>query len=153
MNFFSALVLIRLEDISRVKVVLEDITNLLPSLHLRGDKVELGDELFAKAKLHLALLESDPGQAEPALECITEVLECFQNRQSRWVMPEQVHFLHSRALRANGLEAQADQALETAYQRLMMVAGNIDDQDLRRSFLENVRDNQAIQAAYRERLG
>jgi hypothetical protein len=68
-------------------------------------------------------------------------------------MPEQVKFLHSRALRVNGREDEADDYLRQAYERMMMVAEKIEDEDLRRSYLENVRDNRELQAAYQERFG
>lgn len=134
-------------------MVVEKITTDLPTLKQRGDKAELGDLLYEKAKLHLALSVEDQAQAQTALACINEALECYQLRPSSFVMPEQVHFLHSHVLRLNGLNDQADDALLKAYQRVMLVAGNILDMDLQRSYLENVSENRDIQAQYAQRFG
>jgi tetratricopeptide (TPR) repeat protein len=111
----------------------------------------LGQALWIEACIHLALLEENSSQAESALECTEEALKAFEIEQQ--VMPEQIHFQHSRALRVNGLEEEADKYLREAFERVMMVAGNINDEDLRRSYLENVRGNREIQAAYQERFG
>ena len=115
--------------------------------------MEIGDALYIKSQLHLALLSEDHSHAMLALECTNEALKCFELDLPGWVMPEQIHFHHSRALRVNGKEAEADDYLRQAYERMMMVAGNIKDEDLRRSYLENVRDNREIQATYQEKFG
>jgi hypothetical protein len=80
-------------------------------------------------------------------------MECYELEPSIWIMPEQIHFQHSRALRVNGQEEEADETLRKAFERLMMVVGNISNEDLRRSYLENVRDNREIQVMYQERFG
>ncbi len=119
----------------------------------RSLKLELGDALYTKAQFHLTLLEEDQSHAESALECTEEALKCCELELGVWVMPEQIHFQHSRALRVNGREEEADEYLHQAYERVMMVAGKINDEDLRRTFLENVRDNRDIQAMYQESFG
>jgi DNA-binding SARP family transcriptional activator len=47
--------------------------------------------------------------------------------------------------------SQALYALRQAYERVMLVAGNIQDDDLRRSYLENVRENREILKAAKAR--
>ncbi len=51
------------------------------------------------------------------------------------------------------MEEEADEYLRQAYERMMKVAGKIDDEKLRISYLENVRDNRALREAYQKRLG
>ncbi len=63
------------------------------------------------------------------------------------------HLTHARALRANGREAEADETLKQAYDYVMRVADNLQDESLRRSWLENVRDNREIVAEWQQRMG
>ena len=148
---------------AQVALIDSDVGKLMPGLeaidrsirYYRGLKndVEVADALNLKAQLHLALLGEDQSHAGVALECTTEAIECYQRDVSSWVMPEQIYFHHSQALRANGMEMEADEYLSKAFDRMMKVAGNIDDKELRRSYLENVRDNRNLHAAYQERFG
>ena len=140
-------------DGSNIRWGMEKIESEISFLRERADKVDLGDAMYTKAVMHLALLGEDQPQAEIALDSIEEALECYQFEPSRLIMPEQLHFQHSRALRVNGREQEADEKLRQAYERMMMVAGKISDDDLRRSYLENVRDNREIRAEYLERIG
>jgi tetratricopeptide (TPR) repeat protein len=113
----------------------------------------LGTALLVEACIHLALLEEDLSHTGAALECTEEALEAIAVEPGYDLMPENFLFQHSWALRVNGRAEEADDYLHQAYERVMMVAGNISDADLRRSYLKNVRDNRAIQATYRERFG
>jgi tetratricopeptide (TPR) repeat protein len=132
---------------------IEKISDVIEFYHQRNFTEGLGDALYLKAQLHLALLGEDLTHSESALECTAEALKCFEKAEGLFFMPEQIHFLHSRALRANGRDGEADEYLRQAYERMMMAAGNIRDDELRRSYLENVRDNRAIQTEYKERFG
>lgn len=140
-------------EVSKIKTGMEVINGVITFWRERNLKEDLGDALYTKARFHLALIGEDRSHARLALEGTEEALKCFEVGFSGWVMPEQIQFLHSRALRVNGREEEADEYLHQAYERVMMVAGKISDEDLRRSYLENVRDNAAIQAAYHERFG
>ena len=95
----------------------------------------------------------DRSHAESALSFTEEVLKWSELQPNYWYMPEQVKFQHSRALQANDRQEEAEEYLHQASARMMMVADNINDEGLRRSYLENVRDNRAIHAAYQERFG
>ena len=112
----------------------------------------LGVSLLTEARLHLALLEEGSSHTEKALECTIGALEAIAVEPSFWEMPEQFYFQHSRALRVNGREEEADEYLHQAYERVMMVAGYFNDGDLRRSYLENIRHNREIQELYQERF-
>jgi tetratricopeptide (TPR) repeat protein len=112
----------------------------------------LGVALYLEACLHLALLDDDSSHAEAALDCTEGALTALKVEPTI-IRPGQYLFIHSRALRINGHEAQADDYLKQAYEHMEMVVGNIKDKDLKRSYLENVRDNRGIQAAYQERFG
>jgi hypothetical protein len=60
--------------------------------------------------------------------------------------PEGVFLAHSRALRAAGREAESDDYLRRAHERVMLVASKTQDETLRRGWLENVRVNREILA-------
>ena len=64
---------------------------------------------------------------------------------------EKFHFTHSRALLANGRLAEAEEYLRRAHERVLLVAEQTDDAELRRSWLEDVRINREIIADW-ERL-
>jgi predicted ATPase/predicted Ser/Thr protein kinase len=152
LEIMAAYIILVLGERSKFPTGVEKIDSQIPFLRQRGFKYELGDAMYIQGRLYLELLEQDRSRAGMALERIQEAIECYQ-KESNWIiMPEQIHFQHSRALRANGLEADADKELQKAYDRLMMVAGKIEDEDLRHSYLENVRDNRELQAAYQERF-
>ncbi|MGW8144743.1 MAG: protein kinase domain-containing protein [Anaerolineales bacterium] len=153
LEIVAAYIILVLGERSKLPMGVEKINSQTPFLRQRGFKFDLGDAMYIKGRLHLELFEQDRSQAGVALECIQEALECYQIESNWIIMPEQVHFQHSRALWANGLEQEADKALQKAYGRMRMVAGNIKDDELRRSYLENVRDNRELQAAYHERFG
>lgn len=112
----------------------------------------LGVVLYLEACIHLALLDDDSSHAEAALECTEGALKALEV-ESTIIRPEQYLFVHSRALRINEHEAQADDYLKQAYEHMKMVAGNIKDGDLRHSYLENVRDHRGLTAKYGERFG
>ena len=61
--------------------------------------------------------------------------------------PEEILFTHSRLLRTVGQDAEADEYLSRAHERVRLVADNVQDEDLRRSWLEDVAINRTIVAA------
>ena len=67
------------------------------------------------------------------------------------VGPENVWLVHSRALRAAGREAESDDYLRRAYERVMLIAGKTQDEALRQGWLENVRINREILADWAAR--
>ena len=64
---------------------------------------------------------------------------------------EKFFFTHSRALLANGRQAEAEDFLRRAHERVLLVAEQTDDAELRRSWLEDVQTNREIIADW-ERL-
>jgi tetratricopeptide (TPR) repeat protein len=118
---------------------------------LTGLQMENVDEQRANA-LHLAArLSLDLGDFEQALTCSTEVAGMLDKLPVlNW--PEQILFTHARALQAVGRDAEAGEYLRRAYNRVMLIADSLDDETLRRSLLENVRQNRAIVAAWEEKI-
>jgi len=99
---------------------------------------DLAETLDIAARLCLAL--GEPGEA---LKCSTEVVRLMDADPTLWAV-EQLLWTRSRVLRALGREAEADECLRRAYDRVMLVAGKTQDGTLQRSWLENVRENQEI---------
>ena len=98
---------------------------------------------------YLALTYLHLGEGEKALRLSAESVSLLerlnQNASSLWI----VHFQRYQILsRLEGIEAALPH-LEQAYGILMAGADAIHDPELRSSFLENVRENQQIIAAYK----
>ncbi len=102
--------------------------------------------LMIAARLHLALSETDE-----ALRHSTEAVRLMATLPAPpW--PEKSFFTHAQVLRAAGRAAEADGYLQKAHERVMLVASKTQDETLRRGWLENVRDNREIVAAWRQRI-
>jgi predicted Ser/Thr protein kinase len=132
---------------------MEKITGVIAFYRQRNLQLGFGNALFIKAQLHLALVGEDQIHAEFALECTSEALKNLEKEEGYFIMPEQTYFHHSEALRVNNQEKEADDFLRQAYERMMLVAEKIEDKKIRQCYLENVRENREIRAAYHERFG
>ena len=95
---------------------------------------------FALAGLHLASQDE-----AKALEAIEKAFKDFEaDIFGDLISPEIFLWMASQVYRANNQPEKADEFLRKAYQRVMLVAGKIHDEDLRNSYLENVKDNREI---------
>jgi len=97
------------------------------------------------ARLHLAL-----GAVDEALESSSKVMQEIETFGEPYFV-EQYYLTHARVLRALGRDAEADDYLQRAYERVMLVASKIQDEGLRQSWLGNVRDNREIVAEWEAR--
>ena len=92
----------------------------------------------------------DLGEHERALEYSSEAMELLGSVPII-VEPEGKLYSHARALLAAGQEAQAVEYLQSAYDRVMLVADNTQDETLRQSWLEK-RTNREILDLYRQKV-
>jgi adenylate cyclase len=90
------------------------------------------------------------GKLDEALRYSKEMIEMGEINPSPY-MPERRFYIHSKILRALGQESEADEYLQLAYDRVMHVANNLTDKELRKSWLENVRVNREILETSAER--
>jgi tetratricopeptide (TPR) repeat protein len=97
------------------------------------------------AALHLAV-----GEIDGALEYSTKGLRIMETIPSPW-WPERSYFTHAQILRALSRDEEADEYLQRAYDRVMLVAGKTRNEKLRRSWLENVEVNREILAECAQR--
>jgi DNA-binding SARP family transcriptional activator/Tfp pilus assembly protein PilF len=109
-----------------------------------------GLEIEALSQMSLAYLGL--GERAKALERSSSAVQLLE-KGGHLVDSHVIFFNHSRVLAANGLEGGARSYLEKAYQELMRKAGEIRDEPMRKSFLENVRVNREIVAVCREAWG
>jgi tetratricopeptide (TPR) repeat protein len=100
----------------------------------------LSEGLDLAARLHLALDEP-----EAALEYISELIRLLETRFQNYT-PQQYLFTHSNVLRALGEEEKSDAFLRQASEWVMRVANNVQDGELKKSYLENVKVNRQILA-------
>jgi DNA-binding SARP family transcriptional activator/DNA-binding transcriptional ArsR family regulator len=88
---------------------------------------------------------------DEAMEHITGVLDWIDQEGIAGIEhPLSVYLTAYRVLTAGGRVGRAQEILTDAYQLVMERAGKLDDEGLRRSFLENVAEHRAIWDAYRE---
>jgi tetratricopeptide (TPR) repeat protein len=97
------------------------------------------------ARLHLVLGEI--AEAEAYSRCAIDLTEAHPAPQQ----PQRAFFTHSRILRVLGRDVEADEYLQRAYERVMLVSGKTLDPGLRKGWLENVEVNREILAACAER--
>jgi predicted ATPase len=97
------------------------------------------------ARLQLAL-----GDVEQALESSSNAVQDLEIRGVGW-WEQECYLTHARVLRALGRDAEADDYLRRAYERVMLVASKTQDEALCQSWLENVPDNREIVAEWEAR--
>jgi tetratricopeptide (TPR) repeat protein len=118
----------------------------LPKVHKAIDdsripyRWALGEAIDLAARLHLALDEPDE-----ALEHSNELIHLLETRHRNYA-PQQYLFTHTTVLRALGKEEEADEFLGRAYRWVMRIANNLLDEELKKSYLENVKVNRQIVA-------
>ena len=103
---------------------------------------------FVSAGLLMSLVPDDPSYPSKALASIEKAIGVYKEDRFGFLShpPEYLFILASRVYRVNQQPQKADEYLRRAYERLMLAESNIKDDDLRSSFLENVRWNREILA-------
>ncbi len=103
---------------------------------------------FISASLFIALVPEDPSYAAKSLGEIDKTIGVYEDEeyQGGWFPLEYLLILASQVYRVNHQPDKADEYLRKAHDRVMLVAGNTKDDDLRRCFLENVPWNREILA-------
>ncbi len=129
----------------RLHAGLEDANRAMMLAESANHKVGLTYNLILKARILLAL-----GANADAPSCTREALHLLGTTKDIYDV-EGIFFIHSRALRTNGQDSEADEYLQKAYDRVMLVARKTKDDTLRRSWLDNVRDNREIVAEWESR--
>ncbi len=120
--------------------------------YFRGKESKWGLGLASCVHAHicLTLFELGEDMAKESLDSIREAEEIHALDPAVY-QPEKLFLLLSRAYRANNLEEEADLYLEKAHAWMMMAADKITDLNLRDCYLNNVRENRAIQSIINER--
>ncbi len=89
------------------------------------------------------------GRLQEALSCSRRALALLRAADVSVDWEQQVHYNHHLVCRAAGLEKEAGEAARQAYRTLLSLAERMSEEG-RRSFLEDVRVNREIAAAWRE---
>ncbi len=104
------------------------------------EEMALAEALDVRARLHLAL-----GSPEKAYDDSSRAMRLLESNP--WLpMPQNHLHTQSLVLRALEREAEADDHLLRAYERVVAVANKLTDDSLRHSWLHNVRVNREIVA-------
>jgi tetratricopeptide (TPR) repeat protein len=132
-------------DRDRMRAGLEQLLSGLDAVRATNEQQDIADWLDLAARLSL-----DLGEHERALEYSSEAMELLESAPNI-AEPEVKLYSHARALLAAGQEAQAVEYLQSAYDRIMLVADNTQDETLRQSWLEK-RTNRQILDLYRQEV-
>jgi hypothetical protein len=103
------------------------------------------DTLATQAAIRLSL-----GQVNAALNASEKAVQSLQTC-AEIVNPERILYLHARNLYADNREIEGDNNLRHAWDRIQLVLSLTSDQELQRSFIENVRINHDILAEATQR--
>jgi tetratricopeptide (TPR) repeat protein len=102
---------------------------------MKGEMYQIAYGFEVMAKIHLAL-----GEFNDAYEYSVNALEKMLSFDS----PECKYYTHAQILRKLNRDTEADEYFLRAYERVMLVAEKTKNEDLRKSWLENVRVNKEI---------
>jgi predicted ATPase/DNA-binding SARP family transcriptional activator len=103
-------------------------------------------DYYIAADLFMTLVPDNPSYATGALASIENAIDVYEKQyilHTFWPL-EKFFITASQAYRANQQPDKADEYLNQAYDRLLLVAGNTKDDELRHSYLENVPWNRQI---------
>jgi predicted ATPase len=114
---------------------------------------ELAAALYSISRLHLSLAEQEAAHIEMALAALQEGEEAKKVSYPTTMPTEHQLYLHARAHRLAGQNKRADDYLKQARDQLVACAERITTPEYRRSYLEEVPENVAIQQDYQERFG
>jgi tetratricopeptide (TPR) repeat protein len=106
-----------------------------------------GNALCTAAHLYLAISKGQDVPAHRALSRSSKVIRIAET-SPEVAPPEKYNYVHSLALKANGKNEAAAEYLHQAHERVLLVADQCQDEDLKRSWLENVPENREILAAW-----
>ena len=123
------------------------------SLRYSQDKKET--VLIWQNLLGLARLALHRGNASQALSYIEQIQIPPEKFPLYWWFDVHLHWnnlTRYQVYHANG-DPRAERALDEAYQTLQEYAGRIEDEEMRRSFLENLPWNKEIMALWKSREG
>ncbi len=129
-----------------LKPGLEQIENAI-SIKLRLGPLDDWVLYCLKARIHLALLSELPDHANQVLAALEKAIKIFDEYPTSIGSigrMERLFYTASQVYRINGFLEKADTYLHKACDRVMLVAGKIKDDDLRKSYLENVREIREI---------
>lgn len=134
--------------------ILQEMENIIQAFRDKHHLEGLIAALYSVSRLRLALGKEDPAQIELAMADLQEAEEIKKTiKPEDLVLIEHQLYLHDRAHHMAGQDEQADDYLQQAHDWLMSCAEKITSPEYRQSYLENVPENRAIQAAYQDRLG
>jgi hypothetical protein len=107
----------------------------------------LADDLTINAQLHLEFFEIDGDRTHlnQAFESSSEAIQLPEKDPEACLLDEYC-FVHARVLKALGCDDEVEPYLRKAFDRVIQVADNIQDDNHRQSWLENVAFHRAILA-------
>ncbi len=130
-----------------------EFINSATSFHKKmTELLMLADDLTLCAQLHLALFEIDGDRThlDQAFRSSSEAVQ-LPEKDPETCLLDEYYFIHARVLKALGRDDEGEPYLRKAFDRVIQVADNIEDQNLRQSWLENVEIHRDIISEARSR--
>jgi tetratricopeptide (TPR) repeat protein len=121
------------------------------ALALRRGLDEVGEVCDSQAGLARACLSL--GEVEQALEQVEQLLETWESRGILGMDQPVLDMLRCYRVLAAAEDPRAPALLERGYQLLQECAANVEGENLRRAFLENIRENRELLEIWREKRG
>lgn len=119
---------------------LDRVLGMLGEAGLKG--LEVGT-LSEKGRAHLGL-----GELNLALDCSTRAMQVLEAQHGMITQAQRFYFTHYQILQAHGRTAEATKYLQKAYEELCRIAGQIQEESLRKRFLEHISINRQILQAF-----
>lgn len=119
---------------------LDRVVSMLGEAGLKGLEVET---LSEKGRAHLGR-----GDLSLAVDCSTRAMQVLESQHGMITQAQRFYFTHHQILHASGRTDEAKAYLQRAYDEVCRVAGQIHEESLRKSFLENVPINREILQAW-----
>ncbi len=129
------------EDLEAARNYAEEMIALAEKLSFRASKIEL---LSLQGVIYFEL-----GNLDKALQCSSQAVGLLKNQEFIEGVEQEVYWHHYRILSAKSDE-HATEYLEEAYKEVTRKSRLITEEDLRKSFLENVVLNRDILNAYHD---
>lgn len=127
------------------------LEDAMQAIGLLADMENSFADWLAKAYMYAARIHLARHEPAAALASSSEALRVWLNLWYVEFDSEKFYLAHALALRANGREAEADEYLQKAYDRVTLVADNTKDETLRRGWLANIHENREIVALWEGR--
>jgi hypothetical protein len=132
--------------------ILVEVESCINTFRERMDSINLVCSIYSLSNIYLSLIDENSSYIGKALAALDETEQLKRVAKVINILIEHQLFTHARANRMASQDDEADKYLRQAHEWLMACADKITTAEYRRSYLEDVPENVAIQTDYQERF-